>query len=335
MAFLTIPDSWIEVGKALVQRLFQRIKDNLDTLNGTVGTLQGGDILNGFFEIVVDIAVSPLRPLNWDVLEYLGGTVELDDTNSRKGKYALKFNHPGGGGNGGGEAESDYYAVNPLLPEMIAAVFWTTIAGVRITVTVDYFDEDKIFIIASTETLYDENSGNPTSATDFLFAMVPPSTARYMKVKFIMGDTDTDPGASTDIFLDAVRMIHDPAFAAGDIGVSNLKDGNTSSGSFTPLAEWILHKPGTLRVKYTLLHGPTGVGGPGNARSQITQNGVLVAGTSVTTETFVNVSVDLSGWSRGDVIAIELRENAGVDGAYMQDAQLFSTRETGTYDLIP
>ena len=77
MAFFSIPDAWIQVGQAITQRLWQRAKDNFDAIVGQVGTLIGSDILNGFFEIVIDIAASPLRPLNWTVIEYLGGTVEL------------------------------------------------------------------------------------------------------------------------------------------------------------------------------------------------------------------------------------------------------------------
>ena len=96
MAFFSIPAAWIQVGQAITQRLWQTAKDNMDALFGVVGTLQGFDILNGFFEVVEDITASPLRPLSWTVVEYLGGTAELDDTASIKGTYALKFNHPGG-----------------------------------------------------------------------------------------------------------------------------------------------------------------------------------------------------------------------------------------------
>ena len=233
MAFISIPDSWIQVGLATVQRLFQRIKDNFDSLFGSIGTLQGDNIINGFFEVVEDIAATPLRPLSWDVAEYLGGTAELDDTgSSSKGTYAMKFIHPGGAGNGGGDAKSDYHPIDSLHTTRVAqVVYYATQAAVHIKVQIDYFDEGKLFL--STETLLNLNGGVPTSRTLGSWELTVPASARFMKVYLIGGDTDKDPGSSTDIFFDNISV---------EVILGNVVDQNAM-------------KTGTNRVNGTITSG--------------------------------------------------------------------------------
>ena len=224
MAFASIPDAWIQVAQAITQRLWQRAKDNFDSLFGLVGSVQGFDILNGFFEIVEDLLATPLRPLSWDVTEYLGGTVELDDTESIKGTYGFKFNHPGGVGNGGGEAKSDYHAVNQIHSNpRLQVLYKSSLAGVHLTVKVEYFTAAKLFI--SVETLLDLVGGVPASYTDLNVTPTVPATARFLKVYIIGGDTDTDPGASADIVFDDISFV---ALVSGSVNETAMKDASIS-----------------------------------------------------------------------------------------------------------
>jgi len=319
MAFISIPDSWIQVGKALVQRLFQRIKDNLDSLNSGVGVLTGTDILNGFFEIVEEIGASPLRPASWDVTEYLGGTVELDDNNSRKGQYSLKFNHPGGVGNGGGQAVSDYYALSPDKAVSLAQTFRSTNAAVRIKVMVDYFDEDKVFIIASTETLYNQNSGIPSAATRKLLYPSPPSGARYLKYKFVGGDTDTDPGSSADIFLDEVTINAIDAGAVTqeklgyqpgtEIILSNNALTTTTSTTYVKLKEMVAARTGLITVSLDM--GVTPAGGGDTAYAQIRVDGVDAgAEMSTTYGGFVTFTRDIEV-TPGALVQVYCKQSGG------------------------
>lgn len=318
MAFFSIPDSWIQVGQAITQRLFQAIKDNEDTINSTVGTLQGQDILNGFFEIVEDIGASPLRPTSWDITEYLGGTVELDDTVSTKGKYALTFNHPGGAGNGGGEAESDYYPISENTDIFIGQTFWSTLAGVRIKVEIDYFDEDKIFIIASTEILYNETT-NPTAKTRFTLQPTFPAGARYLKWRFIGGDTDTDPGGSADIILDEVHVnYYDDAsipqnklvyLVGGNLINSNNNVASTNNTGYTKLKETRTSRSGVLTVDFSFAR----LGGVGGdiVRARVYINGVAVGTEHTTTSTtYQIISADYEV-AIGDNVQIYARSDVG------------------------
>lgn len=312
MAFISIPDSWIQVGQALVQRLFQRIKDDLDSLFAITGTLLGDNIVNGFFEVVEDEGASPLRPADWTVSEYLGGTVQLDDGTSTKGKYALLFTRPGGAGNGGGDATSDYFPVDALDPFMVQAVFWATPnANVRIKIDIDYFDEDKVFIIASTQNIYNNNATNPTARPEPLW-MVPviPTAARYMKFIFIGGDTDTDPGTSTNIVLDNVAVVHHAPFAAGDLVVgSSFIETSTTSGSTVPAKDIHLDRAGTLRITFDAKHlNATG----GEFQIYRIRGGVPSAvGTLFTAGTsYSNKSEDVAGWRKGDILELRMKQTS-------------------------
>lgn len=71
MAFTSIPQTLITVGKAVTQRLLLYIKDNFDHFNTKISTLEASNVPNGSFEIDSDIDD---RPDLWSVNFYSGGT---------------------------------------------------------------------------------------------------------------------------------------------------------------------------------------------------------------------------------------------------------------------
>jgi hypothetical protein len=113
--------------------------------------------------------------------------------------------HPGGAGNGGGLAETEYIECNQQLPFAVQFLHRCSQSGVRVKVTVQYFTEAKVYI--SAETPYDVTT-NPTG-WDLITtsALTIPSTAQFCKIFLIGGAADTDPGSSTDIFFDAVQLV--------------------------------------------------------------------------------------------------------------------------------
>ena len=328
MAFLSIPDSWIQVGQAVVQRLWQRTKDNFDSLLGQIGTLQGADILNGFFEIVIDIGASPLRPLNWTVIEYLGGTVELDNTSSSKGTYALKCNHPGGAGNGGGEATSDYHPINQIHSNnKLQTVYWSTQAGVHLQIKVDYFTAAKLFI--SSETVLDLSGGVPTSKTLNAWTLTVPATARFMKAILVGGATDIDPGSSTDIFFDSVSLaalvpgsVYREAMVNYDGAntytvLNNATEETTASTSYVKLKEILVTRDGIIDTSFQLKKT-----GAGSAFGKIYLNGSPVGTERNTTSTgYVTFTEDIAV-SAGDLLQLYSKKSAAATSAEVSNFKI-------------
>lgn len=224
-----------------------KIKDNFDYLYGVLGTISSG-LLNGSFE-----ASASGVPFNWTVTEYTGGTFTLDTTSPRHGGKIVKFNHPGGASNGGGDIESDYTPISPDIGAYLNVVLWATNAGVRIKVMVEYFTAAQVTI--STETLYNDNSTNPTSATPYSWLMTVPATARYCKVTLLGGDTDTDPGVSTDIYFDNVIISAVPlVYVAGSNIIAHAR---TVTPGFTNTSaakkyEFVATRNGTLTIDFDI-----------------------------------------------------------------------------------
>lgn len=245
MAFTSIPQTMINVGKAIVQSLWQYVKDDLDYLYGQLGSLTLGEVLNGSFEHDTDLDGIPD---NWTRSLYPGGSggrtpsavIGTDDlaytciahhtsaavgkpitgadwatywgqsgdtgdcavwasgvayraTVSMHGKFGIYFVHPGGVGNGGGALTSDYVAIDDLVTRAIEGMYYATAATMKLEVVLLWYDRYKVALgggSASTS-LYSSVS-NPTSATKTVWQFTPPAGARYMKVKIIGGNSDTN-----------------------------------------------------------------------------------------------------------------------------------------------
>jgi hypothetical protein len=231
MAFYSVPQDWIGVGKALVQSLFQRMKDDLDWLYAVVGSASAGDIPNGSFEIDSD---NDGVPDNVTVELYPGGSSGLSDTDSVHGEKVLYFTHPGGEGNGGGKATLDYAPCSPNKLVVIAFELWATAAGMRNLVQVAWYDKDRVALEggdASTD-IYD-SVDNPTEPARFIRSASPPAAARFFRPVLHGGVDDTDVAGTA--YFDNVELLQTGAeavigWASGyDPGTSIVIDGVTSS----------------------------------------------------------------------------------------------------------
>jgi len=220
MAFNSIPQAWIASGMFAVQSLFQYIKDNFDTLYSFVVGSTASDIPNGSFEIDSD---TDGIPDNWTQNLLPGGTAELDASAQSSAGKSLKFTHPGGASNGGGYYDSGYAPCSPLRHVVLGWSLKSSIAAIHNAVDLRWYDKDHVYI--STTNIYDEAAASPSAFTAMTGWALPPSTARYFKVRVTGGAVDVSNAGST--WFDDVYIVRNaPIFAAGEITGLTYNDGN-------------------------------------------------------------------------------------------------------------
>jgi len=195
MAFVSLDSADLEAGKPVDESLMDQIKDNFDALNADIGTLSTGNIPNGDMEIDTD---SDDTPDSWSVTLYPGGAQTLETTNPLNGTQSLKFTHPGGAGNGGGYAESDYLTCGYLANMKLSWLMQSSAAGIYNIVLVRWFDEDKVYLSSST---CFSSTTNPTSVQCFSSTIEPPSGAKFCRVRVVGGHSSVNV-AGTVIFDD-------------------------------------------------------------------------------------------------------------------------------------
>jgi hypothetical protein len=208
VAFNSIPSAWIVSGRFAIQSLWQYIKDNFDYLYTTIGGLSAVDVPNGSFEIDSDSDGVPDR---WTISLYPGGARGIYTTAPADGAQALYFTHPGGAGNGGGYADSDYMPVSSVRAESLCWIHWATAAGMKNQVIIRFYDKGKVYL--SSTTLYDSTS-NPTSATLALSSFLPPASARFMKVRCVGGESSVNVAGTA--YFDGFKL--DPSSVLPVVG---------------------------------------------------------------------------------------------------------------------
>lgn len=184
MAYESIDSADIEAGKPVDNDLMTQIKNNEDANNAATAGAINYDIPNGDMELT-----DASFPANWTPTTYPGGTAGLETTSPLNGTQSMKFTHPGGASNGGGYADSDYLPCGENAPFRVSWLHSATAAGMKNQVYIRWFDEDKVFISATT--IY-ESISNPTTETQFSNVANPVSTARFWRARVVGGFTDTD-----------------------------------------------------------------------------------------------------------------------------------------------
>ena len=190
MAFDPITQAEIAAGQPVTQALMQKVKDNDDYLYSQVGAGGGsgeGGIPNGSFEIDAD---ADGVPDGWTKNLYPAGGGAIETTNPSHGAQAYKFIQQAGPGNGGGYLDmNDYLPCSPVQPLLLEWLHYASVAGMHNLVQIRWFDKVKVYL--STTTVYDSTE-NPTSWTRKTAFAIPPTGARYWKLRIIGGYTDTD-----------------------------------------------------------------------------------------------------------------------------------------------
>jgi hypothetical protein len=187
MSFEALTADQIAAGSPADQVLFQKIKDDLDFLYGQIGSLPNS-LPNGSFEVDSD---ADGIPDGGTPNTYAGGSIAIDESSPLHGKRALRITSPGGSGNGGGYWDFDYIEVSSFLSLAVSLLHLSSVSGIHNLVEVRWFDKDKVALTGGdvSTTLYD-SAANPTTASYLSASAVPPTGARFAKVRLTGAKND-------------------------------------------------------------------------------------------------------------------------------------------------
>lgn len=332
MPFTSIDKATIQPGKAGVGigGFGEDVIDNLNFLNGQIGSLEAQSILNGSFEIEDDASAGV--PANWERTLFAGGAGAFETADPMHGAQGYKFTHPGGGGNGGGSLESDYFTISEFRNLLLEWMHYVSAAGMHETVEVEYFTDAQVGI--STQTIYDSLS-NPVAATLYQLPLIIPATARFLKVKVIGGKDDVD--VAGDSFWDGVRIVFEPlqdadanvdevhAVVFAHSVLTNIRTANVGVYD-RPLKEIRLARGGDINITFLLATS----GAEANVQARLYKGtvsgtlGVTIGVNRTTTSpTFVTFSETISGLKAGDIVQLTAAPGTG-SPALVRDLKLAS-----------
>ena len=282
----------IASGKPLTSAMLTKIADNFAFLYSQLGSVAMVDVPNGNFEIDAD---GDGLPDSWTRYLYAGGAGGRTTATQISGTACLSMTHPGGAGNGGAYFESDYVPCNggvgnyPYIP--LTWWHWATAAGMHNEVQILWFDADQV-ILGSPTIIYD-SLANPTTPAFFALAAVPPSGARFFKVRLVGGNSDTD--AAGTAYFDAVALRPGmEIYTPGTQRIASVASAALGTGAVAKVAEIAAGKFGQLTV-YFELAATTSSGD--SCTGAIYVNGVQVG----TTRTMTGLTT--VGWSEDIYVA--------------------------------
>lgn len=204
-------------------------------------------VTNGTFDTDAN---SDSLPDNWTVVQYTGGTVEIDSTaaNVTHGTYSLKFTSVG---SGGGTATSTAFSVEK---EQFVTVSWTlksSVVDVYNKVEIKWYNSSDSLI--STSTLYDEAAANPTSFTRYSYPVISPSTA--VSATIVLTGCDSSDSTSGSTWFDNVVVTQDTKPAV-EVFIEQVDDffsiaNWTTSGTVTAQKGWEFPRSGSMVLAST------------------------------------------------------------------------------------
>ena len=209
--------------------------DDLNYLFDEVA-LSAPSIKNGSFEN--GTVGANQTPASWTWTAYTGGTRAISSTTGEQshGQNGVKITHPSGGSNGGGYLTTDDFI--PCTVQKLVFIAWemkvSAANGAQNKVTIFWYKKDQTASAVTTSSvIYDDTAGT-TSWMQCMSGAQPPSDATFFKIRVTGGDTATDPGSSTDIFFDNVRLVNGPADVYGNsvefVGGGASEYANVSAG---------------------------------------------------------------------------------------------------------
>ncbi|MEK6742239.1 MAG: hypothetical protein AABZ15_01440 [Nitrospirota bacterium] len=218
----------------------ENVAKDLQELFGLLGSLSALNISNGSFEISTD----GITPDSCVISLYPGGSSGLVTDVPMHGTRGYEFIHPGGAGNGGGTLTFDYFPVDELVTQAIQGMYYASAAGMKLEVILLWYDKAKVALGGTPSTSLYSSTANPTSATKTVWQFTPPATARFMRLKLVGGNSDTDvagtayfdgfalvPVAVQNMLKTATSEISQ--FASGDSGGTASSWTSPTAGEYT------------------------------------------------------------------------------------------------------
>ena len=265
---LTKTDAAHDAGKPVTKDLLiDPVIDDLNYLFDEVA-LSAAAVKNGSFEN--GTVGANQTPASWTWTAYTGGTRAISSTTGEQshGQNGVKITHPSGGSNGGGYLTTDDFI--PCTVQKLVFIAWemkvSAANGAQNKVTIFWYKKDQTAsAVTTSNVIYDDTAG-PTSWTQCMSGAQPPSDATFFKIRVTGGDSATDPGSSTDIFFDNVRLVNGPA----DVFLKNVTF-RMAGGNIWPC-------PASDQCVWVEAWGPGGTGVIANAGGQGGGGGEYAAG---------------------------------------------------------
>lgn len=230
MAWTTITKPTL--GEATKKTAFaDAVIDNLVDLNNRASLGAGATIQNQSFEFDTDVDGIPD---GWVKTLYAGGSGSIVSSDSADGKYAYKFTHPGGGGNGGGYLTSDYFDWTPIRNRGVVFNVKCSVTGIKVVGRVKFYDADKAFL--SNTDFYTSVANRLAWTLVYGKNFETPVTARFAKLELHGGVDDTN--VAGDVYFDYAQVVDYepfPGYLPFTDSSINQAEGSISSGSYADI----------------------------------------------------------------------------------------------------
>jgi hypothetical protein len=224
MAFSSISNSEIAIDKPVDQPLMQQIKDNFDYFNGTIGSFNTVDVLNGSFEIDAD---ADTIPDTWTRNLYAGGSAAIiTSPTGGHGSFSYQFTQPAGASQGGGDLTSDYIPIyrNQAIP--LGFQCGTSNGTVIAKVVIKCYDAAKAAAGAD-QTIF-TSSGTESLDKMRIAWFIPNTGTKYIRIKLVGGEVG--PNTSATVQFDNVTLR--PHLRRLEVNSATMAEQNTVSASY-------------------------------------------------------------------------------------------------------
>lgn len=248
MGFVALTSGEVQVDQPITSTMMTKVKDNFDFLYSQSA---GGEGLNNpSFEIDAD---ADKVPDNWTKSAFSGGAASLTTVSSYvdHGSKAMKFTHPGGNGNGGGQLHSDYVGCSTGARVAISFSLMSSPITCRSKVNVDWYN-NALSTIGNT-TIFD-SSALTTAYRRYTFFAAPPTSAKWAAVNLIGGTTESTVAGA--VYFDNIgfeQISSKPIFKAqsecgGNIMAASMFESSGAGGAVVRTVE--LKTFGNYRVMF-------------------------------------------------------------------------------------
>lgn len=236
-----ITSSDIESGKPVVgpQGFGKKVKDQFDELYGIIGSLRSNDISNGSFELCS--LNDGKSPDSWTISDYPGGAHALNTTDPAHGNTCLTFTHPGGVGNGGGKAVTDYLPVDDISNQFVSFLYKCTAGANKNQVSLNYYNASKVELGAGSPSVIFTSTKNHTFWAYAQAYFNPPAGTRFIKITMIGGNSDTNVAGTT--YFDNVSINNNPDMIFAPSEVLVMTEAYSNAGSYTDVVATTINIP--------------------------------------------------------------------------------------------